>query len=174
VKKRESKKPFAWTNDSELDKLTALNKKLNAGATLESLRNEFEKLEQSVSEKEKLWLSAKSDLKSFYELKEKLQIIFEGKTSQVFTRQQAEQALKQYPTIDKNNYRNVGILIGREKENVEKAEAVLMPEREKLKEVAETFSMAEKIAGGTYVQSLVSEERERRESKFVPNGLKQS
>lgn len=32
--------------------------------------------------------------------------------------------------------------------------------------------MAEKVFGGTYVQSLVGEERERRESKFIPNGLR--
>lgn len=130
-------------------------------------------LERSVSEKEKTVEKAKSDLKSFYELKEKIEIIFEGKPSELFTRQQAEQALAKYPTINKSNYRNVDILINTEMENVAKTEAVLAPEREKLKDVAEAFSMAEKIVGGTYVQSLVGDERERRESKFIPNGLKQ-
>jgi hypothetical protein len=52
VRKKYKKKPFAWTNNAELDKLSELNTKLNKGATLESLRNEFVALEISVSEKE--------------------------------------------------------------------------------------------------------------------------
>ena len=43
-----------------------------------------------------------------------------------------------------------------------------------MKKSADIFSMAEKVFGGTYVQSLVGEEREKRESEFIPNGLKKS
>lgn len=172
MRKREPKKPFAWTNDSELDKLTSLNAKINSGATLETLRTEFEILEHSVSEKETALKKAKADLKAFYDLKEKIEIVFEGKQSSIFTQQQAEQTLKQYGNINKFNYHNIDILINNEKENTANAETALSNEKKKLEEAVSIFTIAEKVMGGTYVQSLVGEERERRESKFIPNGLK--
>lgn len=172
MKRREKSKPFSWNNDSELDKIIALNNKINSGATLETLRKDFESAENCFAEKEKILDKAKSDLKTFYELKEKIEIIFEGKKSEVFTRQQAKETLKKYPNINSFNYHNVDKLIENETENVHQAEESLKSEQEKLKESAEIFSMAEKVFGGTYVQSLVGEERERRESKFIPNGLK--
>lgn len=172
MRKREPKKPFAWTNDSELDKITALNAKINAGATLETLRKDFEVLEQSVSEKYNALEKAEADLKSFYDLKEKIEIVFEGKRSEIFTLQQAEQTLRQYSNINQSNYRNIEILINKEKENVANAEAALTDEKKRLEESAAIFTTAEKVMGGTYVQSLVGAERERRESKYIPNGIK--
>lgn len=172
MKRREKSKPFSWNNDSELDKIIALNNRINSGATLETLRKDFEDTENAVAEKEKILDKAKSDLKTFYELKEKIEIIFEDKKSEVFTRQQAEETLKKYPNINSFNYHNVDMLINNETENVRQAEKSLESEKEKLRQSAEIFSMAEKVFGGTYIQSLVGEERERRESKFIPNGLK--
>ena len=172
MKRHEKSKPFSWNNDSELDKIIALNNRINSGATLETLCKDFENNEKAVAEKEKILDKAKSDLKTFYKLKEKIEIIFKGKNSEVFTRQQAEETLKKYPNINSFNYHNVDKLIENETENVHQAEESLKSEQEKLKESAEIFSMAEKVFGGTYVQSLVGEERERRESKFIPNGLK--
>ena len=172
MKRREKNKPFSWTNDSELDKIIALNNKINSGATLDSLKKDFENAENSVAEKEKILDKAKSNLKTFYELKEKIEIIFENKKSDIFTRQQAEQALKKYPNINSSNYRNVDILINNETENVRQVEENLKSAQEQLRQSADIFSMAEKVFGGTYVQSLVGTERERNESKFIPNGLK--
>lgn len=172
VRKREQQKPFSWTNDAELDKLTALNQKINSGATMESLKRDFENAESTLAEKEKLLEKSKSDLKTFYELKEKLEILFEGKQSNVFTREQAEQALRQYQSINQNNYRNVEILINNEIENVRKAESELNAVHKQLKEASDILSTAEKVMGGTYVQSLVGEERERREANYLPNGIK--
>ncbi|MCM1508102.1 MAG: plasmid recombination protein [Ruminococcus flavefaciens] len=172
MRRREKNKPFSWTNDSELDKIIALNNKINSGATLETLRKDFENAENTFTEKEKNLDKAKSDLKTFYELKEKIEIIFEGKKSEIFTLQQAEETLKKYPNINNFNYHNVDILINNETENVRQAEENLQSAREKLKQSADIFSIAEKVFGGTYVQSLVGEERERRESEIIPNGLK--
>lgn len=174
MKRREKSKPFSWSNDSELDKILELNNKINSGATLESLHKDFENNESSVSEKEKILDKSKSDLKVFYELKEKIEIIFENKKSEIFTYQQAESTLKKYPNINILNYKNVDKLISSEIENVRQAEENLETEREKLKKSADIFSMAEKVFGGTYVQFLVGEEREKRESEFIPNGLKKS
>lgn len=172
VKKREKTKPFSWNNDSELDKLIILNNKINAGATLETLKKDFQNNESAAAEKEKILDKAKSDLKTFYDLKEKIEIIFENKKSEIFTRQQAEEMLKKYPNINNSNYKNIEKLIINETENIRQAEENLEAEKEKLRQSADIFSVAEKVFGGTYVQSLVHEERERQESKFIPNGLK--
>lgn len=172
MRKRETCKPFSWTNDSELDKLMLLNQKINDGATLETMRRDFEMQEQAVAEKEKMLEKAQTDLKSFYELQEKIAIVFEGKKSDVYTYQQAEQALQQYPAINKNNYRNIEILIQNETENVRKTEKALAGEQDKMKEADKLLTAAEKVMGGTYVQSLVGAERDRREAKYVPNGFK--
>lgn len=174
MKRREKSKPFSWNNDSELDKIVALNNKINSGATLETLHKDFENAENTVTEKEKILDKAKSDLKTFYELKEKIEIVFENKKSEVFTKEQAEQTLKKYPHINSFNYKNVEKLINNETENVRQAEKSLEAEKEKLKESVEIFSMAEKVFGGTYIQSLVGAERELRESEFIPNGLKKA
>ena len=56
--------------------------------------------------------------------------------------------------------------------NFHKANYDYQTEREKLEKAEKLLSMAEKVMGGTYIQSLVSAERERRESKYIPNGLK--
>lgn len=41
-----------------------------------------------------------------------------------------------------------------------------------LQDASDTLAVAEKIMGGTYVQSLVGDERQRREAKYIPNELK--
>ncbi len=174
MRKRNHQKPFSWNNDSELDKIIELNNKINSGATLESLHEEFENAEKSVAEKEKMLDKSKSDLKTFYDLKEKIEIIFEGKKSEVFTYQQAEETLKKYPHINSFNYHNVEMLIKSETESVHQAEESLQIEKENLKKCADIFSTAEKVFGGTYVQSIAGMERERKESDFIPNGLKKS
>ena len=174
VRKREKTKPFSWNNDSELDKLIILNNKINAGATLTTLKKDFENSENAVTEKEKILDKAKADLKTFCDIKEKTEVIFENKKSAIFTHQQAEETLKQYPNINSFNYKNIEKLINDETENIRQAEENLEAEKEKLRQSADIFSVAEKVFGGTYVQSLVHEERDRQESEFIPNGLKKS
>lgn len=93
LRKREKQKPFSWKNDSELDKLLLLNQKINNGVTLQTLKEDFENQERKcnsiVAERQK----SEADLKAFYELKEKIEIVFEGKASKLFSRQQAENDL---------------------------------------------------------------------------------
>ena len=172
MRKRDLKKPYAWTNDAELDKLLALNKRLNEGATLETLRREFAAQEEKVSGMDAALQKQRNDLKSFHELKEKIEIVFEGKKSAVFTYDQAKAAVQQFPNIGQNNYKNIYDLIETETTNLKKAEESMEAESEKLKEASEILSTAEKVMGGTYVQTLVGEEWQRREAKYVPNGLK--
>lgn len=172
MRKRDVHKPFAWTNDAELDKILLLNKKINEGATIDSFRSNFKKQERAASECEANLKKSRNDLKSFYELKEKIEIVFEGKKSSVFTMEQAQMALRQFPDINQRNYGKIQILIDNELKNVQKAEEAFAEESQKLKEASDLLSAAEKIMGGTYIQSLVGEERQRRESEYMPNGLK--
>ncbi len=148
------------------------NKKLNEGATLETLRQEFAAQEKKTNDLDDAVQKAQNELKSFHELKEKIEIVFEGKKSAVFSFDQAKAALQKFPNITEHNYRNIYDLIETETENLRRTEETLRTESEKLKEASELVSAAEKVMGGTYVQTLVGEERQRRESKYVPNGLK--
>ena len=50
VRKKNPKHILTWKNDAELDRLTALNAKINNGATLNSLRAEMEKAADAVHE----------------------------------------------------------------------------------------------------------------------------
>lgn len=172
MRKREKKKPYSWTNDSELDKLTALNQKINSGMTIENLKKEFETLEYTVSEKENELAKSKKDLKTFYDLKEKIEVFFENKKSDKFTREDAEKTLKIYPNITRNNYKNIDTLIDNELQTQAQIECDLKIENENLKNTSDLLSVAEKVFGGTYVQSLVGDERQRRESDIIPNGFK--
>ena len=174
MKKRNAQKPFSWNNDSELDKLMELNRKINSGATLETFRKEFADAEKNVSEKEKQIEKSKSALKSFYDLQEQIQIVFEGKKSEIFSPEQARKTLQAYPNITKENYHNMNALIESETETLRKTESEYQTEKEKLEKADELLAMAEKVMGGTYIQSLAVEERHRRESDYLPNGLKQA
>ena len=44
--------------------------------------------------------------------------------------------------------------------------------QKELAEISDLLATAEKVFGGTFVQSLAMEERERRETQYIPNGMK--
>lgn len=172
MRRRDQQKPYAWTNDAELDSLLALNQKINSGATLESLRRDFAEKEKSAADAESKLRAEEKDLQSFYDLKEKLLIVYEGKPSRVFTAEQAAASLKAYPSINRTNYWNVGALIADQEETVRRVAADHTQKQSELAESSDTLATAEKVFGGTYVQSLAAEERLRRETQFIPNGMK--
>lgn len=172
MRRRDQKKPFAWTNDSELDSLLSLNKRINDGASLESLRADFAEKEKAAADTESRLRSEEKDLRSFYDLKEKLLIVYEGKQSRLFSREQARASLKLYPSITPENYRNVDALIANQEEAVRSASAAYEQAQKELAKSSATLATAEKVFGGTYVQSLAAEERQRRETQYIPNGMK--
>ena len=57
VKKKNPKGVLTWQNDAELDRLLALNEKINNGATLDSLREDMAEKEQHVRNIERAILS---------------------------------------------------------------------------------------------------------------------
>ena len=172
MNKVNARKPFMWTNDKELDKLTALNAKINSGATLDTVRNDFHNAEQNFSEKENEFNKAKKDLVSYYELKEKISIVYDGKSSEKFTREQALQTISKFPSINETNYTKVDALIEKQKDTVRAAQQKMNDAKAELDSAAELYATMEKIMGGTYVQSLAADERQRREADVIPNGLR--
>ena len=172
MRRRDQQKPFAWTNDAELDSLLSLNKRINGGASLESLHTDFAEKEKAAADAESKLRSEESELRQFYDLKEKLLIVYEGKQSKLFTREQAIASLKSYPSINAQNYRNVDNLIASQEEAVRKAAADYEQKRKELEESSDTLATAEKVFGGTYIQTLAHDERERRETQYIPNGMK--
>lgn len=172
MRRRDQQKPFAWTNDSELDSLLALNKRINEGATLETLRADFAEKEKEAAAAESKLRTEETDMKNFYDLKEKIQVVYEGKQSRYFTREQAIESLKHHPSINSENYWKVDELIANQEELLRQATADYEQKQKALAESSDTLATAEKVFGGTYVQHLVAEERERRETRYIPNGMK--
>ena len=107
-----------------------------------ALRNRINAKKKYEREIEKFLDRAKSNLKTFYELKEKLEIVFENKKSGVFTIQHAEATLKKYPNINSGNYRNVDILIKNETENVRQTEENLKSAQENFRQSADIYTIA--------------------------------
>ena len=120
VRKKNPRGVLTWKNDAHLDRLLALNEKINAGATLDSLRADMAEKEQEVRSIERA-LHSCGDSDS--EAKDKLNIALQ------FAQQE-------------------------------------------LKEAADWVTTAEQVLGGTYLQDIGNLERQRRESEYLPNGLR--
>lgn len=161
---------FSWTNDAELDKLLELNRRINEGATLDSLRADFAKQEQITAKYEKDVQSSQHDLEAFLALKEQIGVLFEGKQSLKFTYEQARAALQEFPQITHQNYQNIDRLVQTETEHLQQARDTLQAEKNRLKGASEMVTTMERVLAGTYVQYLFKEEQQRRRSDFIPNG----
>ena len=170
--KKNAAKPFAWTNDAELDMLLLLNRKICDGASIETLRAEFDRAAKTADEKSAALKKAERALEQAMELKEKILIVFEGKKSKVFTREQAEETLRGFPSITAANYRNIELMIADRKEKLRAASAENDEAQKAVAQASAILDTAEKVYGETFVQSLVAEERQRREAAFIPNGMK--
>jgi len=124
MKRLRKKKPFSWENCEVLDKLASLNKKINEGVTLQSLRNDFVRLEKSVEDLEGTLARAKS------------------------------------PSSHYDDY------------TIREIERYLLEDQLALRDTVDTLDTLEKVMGGTYVQGLVDEEKQRAQSAYIRNGLK--
>lgn len=172
VRRRDHTKPLSWTNDAELDRLLVLSKKISEGATLETLRRDFADKEKAAAEKSDSLESAKAQLRKYLEMREQLEVLFAGKRSAVFSPEQAQRILMEYPTINADNWQNVDQLIEAQQKAAAQASAESEEAEKGLREAAGLVSAMERITGGTYVQSLVAEENDRRNSNIVPNGIR--
>jgi len=120
VRKKNPNRVLSWVNDAELDRLTALNEKINQGATLDSLRADMAEKEEAVRRIER-------------------------------TRDGCDSS---------------------DQELIMKLNAALIHAEHELHDAAELLTTAEQVLGGTYLQTIGDAERNRRESDFIPNGIK--
>lgn len=120
IRKKNPQHILTWENDAELDKLTALNAKINEGATLNSLRADMAEKEEAVRRIEQ-------------------------------TRDDCDNS---------------------DQDTIMKLNASLLLAEKELHEAADLLTTAEQVLGGTFLQTVADEERNRKESKYVPNGTK--
>jgi hypothetical protein len=167
MRKTNKKKPFEWTNDAELDRLASLNKKINAGANLDSLRNEFAELENSVSAQENRIAYLKNEIELFHKLYACAERCFK-----YGEKDERDLALLAEKNVSATSYKRLPELVAGNEAEITEHEKSLITERGQLEAVSDNLTVLEKISSGTFIQSLVEAEEQRRQSDRIPNGLK--
>ena len=169
IQRKDASKIYCWSNDVELDRLLTLNRLLNEGMTIESLRTKAKKLEQDAKEKDDAVTKSKKDLKEVLEIKEKIEMIFEDKPSTRFTREEALAEVKKF-NVQQSNYKNI---YGVVKEFQDKLDQIASERRQisdEVKKVTDSLSIIERVRDGTYVPFLVEKEKLMRQTEVMGNG----
>jgi hypothetical protein len=166
VRKIKKKKPFCWENCEELNRLAELNQKINAGVTLTTLRNEFATLEKSVAEKESQLAELKKGVDIFRDLYNRGERCFK-----YHNQNETDLMYLAKNNVTAENYHLILELIPETESEIAELERSLPEERSKLKDTADTLSLMEKVAGGTFVQGIIDEEKHRRQT-HIKSGLK--
>ena len=167
MKRIRKKKPFSWENCAELNRLAELNKRINAGATLTTLRNEFAALEKSVAEKEARLLELKKELALYRDLYNRGERCFK-----FMSESESDLSVLAEHRITTDNYERIMELVVEDESEIAALEQSLPDERRRLRDTADTLVVFEKIASGTYVQSLIDDEKQRRQPEYIANGTK--
>lgn len=170
MRRRDDSQPFSWKNDAVLDRILAFNAALNQGKTLQSIRHEMAEMEQKAADAAKAEEDAAAHLRLSYKLRECIGIVFEGKSSEHYTRAAAEAILRNFPSITRYTYGNVGRLVESAEQDMKAAAAKHQEICAALKEKADLLETGERIMGGGLVAELVAEETRRRQSDIVPSG----
>ena len=170
VRAKDESKPVSWVNDRELDVLLLLNRKIHFGATLASIQKDFAEKDQAAATLRDQLAESQKDLQTFLELQEKLELLYGEKPSARFTREQAEDTLKLYPSITPHNWIEVYKLVANEKQSVQELQTKLEAAEAELKEAAELAATADRIFGKTFVQDILNRNTYQNSSRFLPNG----
>lgn len=169
--KKHQQQPFSWSNDAELDKLLTLNKKINEGTTIQSMKEEFEITEKELQEKYAELDEAKTKAQRILEGKEAFEVIYENKNSDLISKERAALFQERYPNINANNYHMTKILAEEATESLEAIKNEVAELEKKVRNLSGAVSIAEQVRAGTYIQELVSNESIRRAADKIPNGL---
>jgi len=167
VRKRNKKKPFMWTNDTELDRLAELNKKITDGVTAESLRGDMDSSQKSITDNEDKLTELKKELDFFHELYNAGNRCFKEGSSN-----KSDMDYLAKHKVNAENYHRIQKLITANENEVAVLEDTLSADRAELKETSDTLTMLEKVVAGTYVQSLAGDEKHRAQSEYIRNGAK--
>ena len=82
-----------------------LNRKINQGETIESMKTDFAKLEQQLKEKSEAAAEAQKKVQRLSKGQEAFEVLYEGKKSDKITLEEAQVYQKRYPNINANTYR---------------------------------------------------------------------
>ena len=167
MKRVRKKKPFSWENCEVLDKLASLNRKINEGVTLQSLRNDFARLEKSVADKESKIAELKLELDFYRDLYNKAERCFK-----FYGTGENDLAFLAEHKVTAENYGWIPQLFTANENEIAELEDSLSSSRQELRDTVDTLDTLEKVMGGTYVQGLVDEEKQRAQSAYIRNGLK--
>ncbi|HAG13510.1 MAG TPA: hypothetical protein DCG49_06565, partial [Ruminococcus sp.] len=163
-------KPIMWKNDPEMDALLRLNKMINEGASLTSIRKDFADKEQAVLKLREQLEEVQSELKTYIVLKEKCEIVFGLRYSEKYTHEQAAATLKGYPSINAGNWKRVYNLVADQKKAVEDLQSKHAQAEAKLKAAAELAGTAERVFGTTFVQDAIRRCNCEEVGTYLPNG----
>ncbi len=169
--KKYKQQPFSWTNDEELDKLLLLNKKINQGATIDSMKEDFAKSEKKLQEKNAALDEAKKKVKRISEGREAFEVLYENKESSKISREQAALYQKRYPNINANNYHLTKGMANQAAKELEGIKLEVEELEKEIRDLGGAISIAEQVKAGTYVQELVSKENIHRNADILPNGV---
>ena len=167
AKKVRPKEPFTFVNDAELDRLAALNRKINQGVTISSLRNDMGRLEKSVANLESRLTSFQKDLKLFSDLQKSSFLIFEKNE-----RNPAARKFLADNGITAENYQSLSTDVAEIKRDISEYEQSLKTERNALNETVYTLTSFERIMSMTYIQNLADMEKNYQQLAVIGNGVK--
>lgn len=170
-RKKFKQQPFSWTNDAELDKLLILNRKINQGETIESMKTDFAKLEQQLKEKSEAAAEAQKKVQRLSKGQEAFEVLYEGKKSDKITLEEAQVYQKRYPNINANTYRQAIEIADEARCEHDKIKNEVKEIEKEIRELSGAISIAEQVRAGTYVQELVSKENIHRKADVLPNGV---
>ena len=169
AKKLKPKMPFTFLNDAELDKLAALNRKINEGVTIGSLRNDLAKSEKVIAQMENRIEQLRNNAipdKKLFEVAER----WYDSPSHKRNRDDVE-ILERYEYTSDKYYSHKRAIADNETVIADVEKSISM-ERDKIKTTTETLTAFEELISMTYVQKLLNAEKDRRQSKVIGNGVK--
>lgn len=84
--------------------ISLLNRKLNQGATVQFMKQDFENLEQKLKEKNETAIEVQKKIQRFSRGQEAFEVIYEGKKSDTVSLKEAQLYQERYPNINANTY----------------------------------------------------------------------
>lgn len=164
-------RPFIWKNDPEMNALFRLNKKINDGATLASIRKDFAEKDEAVTKLREQLAAEKKETDTILELQEKLELVFGGKPSAHFMREQAEKTVRLYPDIKPGNWKRIYELTASKQKVLAELRSKLEQTEAAFQEAAELAGVAERVFGTTFVQDVIDRCAAQRVGDYFPNGI---
>jgi predicted nucleic acid-binding Zn-ribbon protein len=161
--------PFTFINDVELDRLANLNKKINDGISIQSLRNDLANSERAITQMENRIDSLRNPAgfdKDLFEVAERWY------DSPPYKRNQDDVYILERHEYTSEKYFNQKSRITDNEKEIAKIEKSISDEREKIKSTTETLTAFEDIFSMTYVQKLLETEQSRKQAKKIGNGIK--